>query len=104
MKAIEINQKSRNLGKFQTVRLSAGKIFPAALVALFLAIGTASAFAHCDSYDGPTIKDALKALETNNVDLVLKWISEEQEADITNIDPNIAESIMFIYASDSQNI
>ncbi|MDR2146487.1 MAG: DUF6448 family protein [Tannerella sp.] len=85
MKAIEINQKSRNLGKFQTVRRSAGKIFPVVLVALFLAIGTASAFAHCDSYDGPTIKDALKALETNNVDLVLKWISEEQEPEIISL-------------------
>ena len=37
------------------------------------------AFAHCDSYDGPVVKDALQALETNNVALVYKWISTEQE-------------------------
>lgn len=42
-----------------------------------------TAFAHCDSYDGPVIKDATKALETNNVNLVLKWITDEQEKEIT---------------------
>lgn len=31
---------------------------------------------------GPVIKDALKVLETNHVDLVLKWITEEQEQEI----------------------
>mgnify|MGYP000846052090 CR=1 FL=1 len=41
-----------------------------------------TAFAHCDSYDGPVIKDAIKALETNNVNLVLKWITTEQEKEI----------------------
>lgn len=45
-------------------------------------IFSSSAFAHCDSYDGPVIKDAKKALETNNVNLVLKWITAEQENEI----------------------
>jgi len=39
-------------------------------------------FAHCDSYDGPLIKEAFKALETNNVDLVLKWVTENQGNEI----------------------
>lgn len=38
--------------------------------------------AHCDSYDGPTVKDAEKALETNNVNLVIKWITAGQEKEI----------------------
>ena len=42
-------------------------------------------FAHCDSYDGPVIKGAEKALEENNVDLVLKWINQEQEAEIIGL-------------------
>lgn len=42
-------------------------------------------FAHCDSYDGPVIKDALKALETNNVQLVFKWIAPAQEAQIVSL-------------------
>lgn len=54
------------------------------LVIVFFLSGF-SAFAHCDSYDGPVIKDALKALETNNVGLVLKWISKDQESEITDL-------------------
>lgn len=37
------------------------------------------ASAHCDSYDGPVIKDALKALDQNKVELVLKWIEPRYE-------------------------
>lgn len=51
-------------------------------VSLFMIFGSLPASAHCDSYDGPTIKDAMKALETNNVNLVLKWIAPEQEKEI----------------------
>lgn len=49
---------------------------------LFLSV---RASAHCDSYDGPVIKDAIKALETNNVELVFKWIAKNQEAEITSL-------------------
>lgn len=57
------------------------------LVAAFLIVvlATADISAHCDSYDGPVIKDAEKALETNNVNLVLKWVSKEQEKEITTL-------------------
>ncbi|MFZ2283989.1 MAG: DUF6448 family protein [Lutibacter sp.] len=40
-------------------------------------------FAHCDSYDGPVIKDAVKALKTNDVNLVFKWLKKDQEQEIT---------------------
>lgn len=40
-------------------------------------------FAHCDSYDGPVIQDAFKALNQNDVSYVMKWIGKDQEADIT---------------------
>ena len=43
---------------------------------------TSPASAHCDSYDGPVIQDALKAFETNNVNLVFKWIDENQEPEL----------------------
>lgn len=56
-----------------------------ALAFLFMISGTLPASAHCDSYDGPTIKDAVKALETNNVSLVLKWIKPEQEPEIISL-------------------
>lgn len=43
------------------------------------------ASAHCDSYDGPVIKDALRALNDNNVELVLKWVEKEHEPEIKNL-------------------
>lgn len=55
------------------------------LIILLSFMLTYRASAHCDSYDGPVIKDALKALEINNVNLVLKWISSEQEREITDL-------------------
>lgn len=56
----------------------------AAVILLFMVTVLAynPASAHCDSYDGPVIKDAAKALETNNVNLVLKWITAEQEKEV----------------------
>jgi hypothetical protein len=54
------------------------------LVIIFSTIAI-SANAHCDSYDGPVIKDARKALETNNPELVIKWISLEQEPEIRSL-------------------
>lgn len=57
-------------------------IFPIVLLFFFMIFGSLPVSAHCDSYDGPTINDAVKALETNNVHLVLKWITPEQEKEI----------------------
>ena len=43
---------------------------------------SAPAFAHCDSYDGPVIQDAYKALEKEEAKYVMKWIDTEHEAEI----------------------
>ena len=40
------------------------------------------AFAHCDTMDGPVVKAAQKALETGNVNLVLIWVQQKDEAEI----------------------
>jgi len=48
-------------------------------------IASISGFAHCDSYDGPVIKDALRALDQNNVQLVLKWIDPQQEKEVISL-------------------
>lgn len=56
--------------------------FVTVLTSILLLFSSLTASAHCDSYDGPVIKDATKALETNNVNLVLKWITDEQEQEI----------------------
>lgn len=55
------------------------------LLTSILILSSLSVSAHCDSYDGPVIKDAVKALENNSVNLVLKWITAEQEIEIISL-------------------
>lgn len=57
------------------------------LIGLFLMalLFPQNASAHCDSYDGPVVQDALKALEENKVELVYKWVSENQEEEISTL-------------------
>jgi hypothetical protein len=68
--------KKRNIYK------TMGSVFLLLLVTLFMANPVS---AHCDSYDGPVIKDAFKAIESNNVTLVLKWVNADQEEEIINL-------------------
>jgi hypothetical protein len=42
-----------------------------------------NSLAHCDSYDGPLIKDAMKAIDKENVEYVYKWIEPEYEDEIS---------------------
>lgn len=52
------------------------------LLGAFLLILSAPTFAHCDSYDGPVIQDAYKALEKEDVSYIMKWIYAEQEKEV----------------------
>jgi hypothetical protein len=47
-----------------------------------LFLGANKSFAHCDGLDGPVVKAAQKALETGNVNLVLIWVQQQDEAEI----------------------
>lgn len=46
----------------------------------FMAINISSA--HCDTMDGPLVKDAMKAMDQNNVNYALKWVPAANEAEI----------------------
>jgi hypothetical protein len=46
---------------------------------LMLAVLPSTAMAHCDSMDGPVVKDAQRALDDRNLDPVLKWVREVDE-------------------------
>tara|TARA_A100001391_G_C5053934_1_gene274202 strand:- start:297 stop:914 length:618 start_codon:yes stop_codon:yes gene_type:complete len=70
--------KTLNLKKTK----SGGKLFYLLGLFMVLWILPQNAFAHCDSYDGPVIQDALVALEENKVDLVLKWVEDKHEGEI----------------------
>lgn len=76
----------KNTSKFRTglsaFQNSVKKILMLIVITL---LTVPSVFAHCDSWDGPVVKDALKALETNNVTMVFKWINKEQEKEITSL-------------------
>lgn len=85
MKTTEMNMENNISQNLNTTKSSYKNILKMIFVALFMAFGTMSASAHCDSYDGPVIKDAMKALKSNNVNLVLKWITPEQEKEITSL-------------------
>ncbi|SIN84158.1 hypothetical protein SAMN05878443_0081 [Carnobacterium alterfunditum] len=50
---------------------------------LFLSPVTASA--HCDTMDGPVIGDAQTAIKENNINYIAKWVSPEEEANLTDI-------------------
>lgn len=41
--------------------------------------------AHCDTMNGPVIKDARVALEKNDVNIVLKWVKKDHEAEIKSL-------------------
>ncbi len=44
-----------------------------------------SAFAHCDTLDGPVVTDAKTALAEKNVEPVLKWVRPQDEAEIREL-------------------
>jgi hypothetical protein len=52
------------------------------LLASLLLLFSAAASAHCDSLDGPVIRDAMAALEKRDAGPVLKWVKSEHEAEI----------------------
>ena len=38
---------------------------------------------HCDTLDGPVVKAAMRALEAENVDLILPYVPKDGEAEVT---------------------
>lgn len=85
MKTKELNKRTEIPKSLQTRKSNLQTIISIVFGSLLMLFAALPASAHCDSYDGPVIKDAEKALEENNVDLVLKWINQEQEAEIISL-------------------
>ncbi|MGD9567018.1 MAG: DUF6448 family protein [Sedimentibacter sp.] len=58
--------------------------FAAAAVAVgIIVFSPLTANAHCDTMDGPTVADGIKAMDENNINHVLKWVMPEYEEEIT---------------------
>ena len=63
--------------------MSTRKLLIGALTLLAVAVvGVQVAMAHCDVLDGPVVKAATNALRTGNVNLVLIWVQQKDEAEI----------------------
>lgn len=54
--------------------------FAAALAVILIC--TIAAFGHCDTMDGPVVKAAQTALRTGNVNYVLIWVHNTEEAEV----------------------
>lgn len=52
---------------------------------IILSLMPKKASAHCDTMDGPAVKDGRKALETGNINYAYKWIFEEYEEELKEI-------------------
>ncbi len=72
------------MNAIKKIKSAFGKVAPLLSMLLLLLISVPS-FAHCDSYDGPVIQDALKALKSENVSYVMKWIEPKHEPAIANL-------------------
>lgn len=71
--------------------MSRSRFALSAAVAALLLLGAAPAFAHCDTLDGPVVAAARQALDQNNLNLVLIWVSKDNEKEIeTAFDKAIA--------------
>jgi hypothetical protein len=44
--------------------------------------GAPRAWAHCDTLDGPVVKDARTALEAGDATLALRWVGAEKESEV----------------------
>jgi hypothetical protein len=81
MKSTKNSSESKNRGARMSMR-TAGTVVLLMVLTVFVGI---PAMAHCDSFDGPVIKDAQKAFKTNDVNMVLKWVNHEQEQEIISL-------------------
>jgi len=51
-----------------------------AIACVCLLLSPQFSLAHCDTLDGPVIKDARTALEKDDITPVLKWVQKKDEA------------------------
>ncbi|AWK52893.1 peptidoglycan-binding protein [Clostridium beijerinckii] len=68
------------------IKFKKSKTMASILMALTILVAVPTmASAHCDTMDGPTVADGKKAIESNNVNYVLKWVTPENEKEISEI-------------------
>lgn len=58
------------------------RLFAVVILGTLMLFPTEVLFAHCDTMNGPVVTAARKALDAENVDLVLIWVQKEDEGQI----------------------
>lgn len=70
----------RKSGASQLLKTTGKLISVSVLMLLIVILSSKPASAHCDGLDGPVVSAAKKALETNNVNLILVWVQKDDDA------------------------
>lgn len=65
---------------------------PLAAIAWILLSVSSPAAAHCDALDGPVVRDARQALDTHEIDGVLKWVGPGSESEVRNAFSRVLEA------------
>lgn len=60
-------------------------MFTHRIVNLLAALKPSTVQAHCDTAEGPAVKDGHKALETGNINYALKWIPAAGETELRDV-------------------
>ena len=55
------------------------------LLALTIFTTSQSAYAHCDTLDGPVVKEARVAIDKGDITALLKWVRPSDEKELTAI-------------------
>jgi hypothetical protein len=84
MKALEMNFITDSLKRDPKRKRKSGILITPLMILSLLILSTNVTFAHCDTMDGPVIKDAKIAIEKNNVNYVFKWIRPKDENELKN--------------------
>lgn len=84
MKTLEMKISTDNLKSNPEKERKSGILKTSLIILSLLILSTNVTFAHCDTMDGPLIKDAKIAVEKNNISYVLKWIQPQDENEFQN--------------------
>ncbi|MGA4506468.1 DUF6448 family protein [Propionibacteriaceae bacterium G1746] len=68
-----------------TIAITLAIITGLAALAAALLLRPATASAHCDTMDGPAVKDGRAALEDGNLNIALKWVHADGTEELTRI-------------------
>lgn len=82
MKTYGENKAANSLEENKNGRRMVKMLLPFLLTFILMIFSAGVSFAHCDTMDGPLIKDAKLAIKDNNVNYVLIWVKPENENEI----------------------